>query len=113
MTSFSLLKFKFTQIFLMGQNGFSKMTELSVNVTEFSRIIEYGRVLIFLKIVAPFTRRIIDNAVEFWFLKDYCSFHMSNTILLNFLNFFAPHKFSNTGSNQHTTSVGLCQSLQP
>jgi hypothetical protein len=34
MTSFSLLKFKFTQIFLMGQNGFSKMTELSVNVTE-------------------------------------------------------------------------------
>jgi hypothetical protein len=28
MTSFSLLKFKFTQIFSMGQNGFLKMTEL-------------------------------------------------------------------------------------
>jgi hypothetical protein len=36
MTSFSLLKFKFTQIFLMGQNGFSKMTELSVNSAELS-----------------------------------------------------------------------------
>jgi hypothetical protein len=36
MTSFSLLNFKFTQIFLMGQNGFSKMIELSVNVAELS-----------------------------------------------------------------------------
>jgi hypothetical protein len=36
MSSFSLLKFKFTQIFLMSQNGFSKMTELSVNVTKLS-----------------------------------------------------------------------------
>jgi hypothetical protein len=35
-TSFSLLNFKFTQIFLMGQNGFSKMTELSVNAAELS-----------------------------------------------------------------------------
>jgi hypothetical protein len=30
-----LLNFKFTQIFLMGQNGFSKMTELLVNAAEF------------------------------------------------------------------------------
>jgi hypothetical protein len=36
MTSFSLLKFKFTQIFLMGQNNFSKITELSVNAVELS-----------------------------------------------------------------------------
>jgi hypothetical protein len=36
MTSFSLLNFKFTQIFLIGQNGFSKITELSVNVTKLS-----------------------------------------------------------------------------
>jgi hypothetical protein len=35
-TSFSLLKFKFTQIFLMSQNGFLKMTELSVNTAELS-----------------------------------------------------------------------------
>jgi hypothetical protein len=34
-TSFSLLKFKFTQIFLMDQNSFSKMTELSVNAAGF------------------------------------------------------------------------------
>jgi hypothetical protein len=34
MALFSLLKFKFTQIFLIGQNGFSKMTKLSVNVVE-------------------------------------------------------------------------------
>jgi hypothetical protein len=44
MTLFSLLNYKFTQIFLMGQNGFSKMTELSVNVAELSA-----------------------NAVKFWF----------------------------------------------
>jgi hypothetical protein len=36
MTSFSLLKFKFSQNFLMGQNGFSKMTELWVNAAELS-----------------------------------------------------------------------------
>jgi hypothetical protein len=36
MISFSLLNFKFTQIFLMGQNGFSKMTELSVNAIKLS-----------------------------------------------------------------------------
>jgi hypothetical protein len=36
MTSFSLLNFKFTQIFLMGQNSFLKMTELSVNAVELS-----------------------------------------------------------------------------
>jgi hypothetical protein len=35
-TSFSLLNFKFTQIFLMGQNCFSKMTKLSVNSAELS-----------------------------------------------------------------------------
>jgi hypothetical protein len=46
MTSFSLLKFKFTQIFLMGQNGFSNMTELSVNSTE-----------------------LLVNATEFWFFR--------------------------------------------
>jgi hypothetical protein len=40
--SFSLLNFKFTQILLMGQNGFSKMTELSVNATEFHF---FGRLL--------------------------------------------------------------------
>jgi hypothetical protein len=34
MTSFSLLNFKFTQIFLMGQNDFSKMIELLVNAAE-------------------------------------------------------------------------------
>jgi hypothetical protein len=33
--SFSLLNFKFTQIFLMVQNNFLKMIELSVNVAEF------------------------------------------------------------------------------
>jgi hypothetical protein len=31
MTSFSLLKFKFTQIFLIGQNGFSKMINFLKN----------------------------------------------------------------------------------
>jgi hypothetical protein len=36
MTSFSLLNFKFTQIFLMGKNKISKLTELSVNVTKLS-----------------------------------------------------------------------------
>jgi hypothetical protein len=36
MTSFGLLNFKFTQIFLMGQSGFSKMTELSVDLVELS-----------------------------------------------------------------------------
>jgi hypothetical protein len=36
MTSFSLLNFKFTQIFLMSQNSFFKMTELSVNAAELS-----------------------------------------------------------------------------
>jgi hypothetical protein len=46
MTLFSLLKFKFTQIFLMGQNSFSKMTELSVNSAELSA-----------------------NAAKFWFSK--------------------------------------------
>jgi hypothetical protein len=34
MISFSLLNFKFTQIFLMGQNEFSKMTELLVNAVK-------------------------------------------------------------------------------
>jgi hypothetical protein len=34
MTSFGLLNFKFTQIFLMGKKGFSKITELSVNAVE-------------------------------------------------------------------------------
>jgi hypothetical protein len=34
-TLFSFLKFKFTQIFLMCQNGFSKMTELSLNAAGF------------------------------------------------------------------------------
>jgi hypothetical protein len=36
MTSFSLLKFRFTQIFLIAQNGFSKMTELLMNMAELS-----------------------------------------------------------------------------
>jgi hypothetical protein len=36
MTSFSLLNFKFTQIFLMGQNNFLKMTELLMNAVELS-----------------------------------------------------------------------------
>jgi hypothetical protein len=51
MTSFSLLKFKFTQIFLMGQNGFSKMTELSVNAVELS----------------VNSTELSANAAEFWF----------------------------------------------
>jgi hypothetical protein len=54
MTSFNLLKFKFTQIFLMGQNRFFKMIELLVNAVELS-----------------------VNSVKFYFLKDYCSFHTS------------------------------------
>jgi hypothetical protein len=33
-----LLKFKFTQIFLMDQNGFSKMTELLVNAPNYQRM---------------------------------------------------------------------------
>jgi hypothetical protein len=61
MTSFSLLNFKFTQIFLMGQNDFSKITELSVNA-------------------------------NFSFSEDYCYFHTSNTIRLNFNKF---HYFLN------------------
>jgi hypothetical protein len=36
MTSFNLLKFKFTQIFLMDQNDFLNMTKLSVNAAELS-----------------------------------------------------------------------------
>jgi hypothetical protein len=35
-TSFSLLKFKFTQHFLIGQNSFSKMIELLVNEAKLS-----------------------------------------------------------------------------
>jgi hypothetical protein len=35
-TSFSLLNFKFTQIFLMGQDSFLKMTELAVNAAKLS-----------------------------------------------------------------------------
>jgi hypothetical protein len=34
-TSFRLLNFKFTQIFLISQNSFSKITELSMNAAEF------------------------------------------------------------------------------
>jgi hypothetical protein len=36
MALFSLLNFKFTQIFLVVQNSFSKMIELSVNSAELS-----------------------------------------------------------------------------
>jgi hypothetical protein len=64
MTSFNLLNFKFTQIFLMGQNSFLKMTELSVNVTELS----------------------VDS-IEFYFSGDYCSFHTLNGTRLNFSEF--------------------------
>jgi hypothetical protein len=35
MALFSLLNFKFTQIFLVVQNSFSKMIELSANAAEF------------------------------------------------------------------------------
>jgi hypothetical protein len=51
MTSFSLLKFNFTQIFLMGQNGFSKMTELLENAAELS----------------VNSTELSANAAEFWF----------------------------------------------
>jgi hypothetical protein len=53
MTSFSLLNFKFTQIFLIGQNGFSKMTELSVNVAKLSVNLA----------------KLSANVVEFWFFR--------------------------------------------
>jgi hypothetical protein len=53
MTLFSLLKFKFTQIFLMGQNSFSKMTELSVNAAELS----------------VNSAELSANAAKFWFSK--------------------------------------------
>jgi hypothetical protein len=43
MTSFSLLNFKFTQIFLMGQNGFFKNDRI---IGECGRIIgEFGRII--------------------------------------------------------------------
>jgi hypothetical protein len=76
----------------MGQNNFSKMTELSVNVTELS----------------------VDS-IEFHFSGDYCLFHTLNTtrldfsefhwIFLNFLKIdgidqlwiFASYQLSNTG----------------
>jgi hypothetical protein len=48
----------------MGQSGFSKMTELSLNATELS-----------------------VNLANFVFSEDYCSFHMSNVIRLNFSEF--------------------------
>jgi hypothetical protein len=71
MTSFSLLNFKFTQIFLMGQNSFSKMAELSVNSTELSvntAISEFHRIFSnFLKIRATsefFARREFSNTAE-------------------------------------------------
>jgi hypothetical protein len=54
MTSFSLLKFKFSQNFLMGQNGFSKMTELWVNAAELS----------------VNSAELSTNAAEFWFSKN-------------------------------------------
>jgi hypothetical protein len=69
MTSFSLLNFKFTQIFLMGQNDFSKITELSVNA-------------------------------NFSFSKDYCYFHTSNTIRLNFNKFHHFFKLFKNRRNQ-------------
>jgi hypothetical protein len=91
MTSFSLLNFKFTQIFLMGQNGFLKWPNY--------RWIRLNY------------RRMRPN---FNFLKDHCSFHTSNMIRSNFNEFidfsffqkinrishlhffFAAHEFSNT-----------------
>jgi hypothetical protein len=53
MTSFSLLNFKFIQIFLMGQNGFSKMIKLSVNVAKLS----------------VNSAELSANAAEFWFFR--------------------------------------------
>jgi hypothetical protein len=47
-TSFSLLKFKFTQIFLMGQSGFFKNDRI---------IGECGQILVFQKIIVPFIRQ--------------------------------------------------------
>jgi hypothetical protein len=86
MTSFSLLKFKFTQIF-PGQNGFFKNERI---------IGEYGQILIFQKITTNFTRR-----------PNFSKFHR---FFLNFLNidrigplnsnFFAPHEFSNPHRNK-------------
>jgi hypothetical protein len=53
-TSFSLLNFKFTQIFLMDQNGFfSKMIELSFNAAELS----------------VNSAKLSTNAAEFWFFR--------------------------------------------
>jgi hypothetical protein len=53
MTSFSLLKFKFTQIYLIGQNGFLKMTELLVNAAELS----------------VNSVKLSSNVAEFWFSR--------------------------------------------
>jgi hypothetical protein len=64
MTSFSLLDIKFTQIFLMGQNGFSKMIELSVNAAKLS----------------VNSAELSANATEFQFFGRLLFFHMSNVI---------------------------------
>jgi hypothetical protein len=97
MTSFSLLNFKFTQIFLMSQNGFLKMIELSVNAAE-----------------------LLVNAAEFRFFERLL--FLSNAIWLNFSEFnrfflkidgsitseiFALHEFSNTGPCSPSPTVIL------
>jgi hypothetical protein len=88
-TSFSLLNFKFTQIFLMGQNDFFKNDWI---IGECDRIIdECGRISFFHKITVPFTHqtrfnRILANFTEFF----------KNQRDRSPPNFFALHKFSNT-----------------
>jgi hypothetical protein len=67
MTLFNLLKFKFTQIFLMSQNGFSKMT--------------YRWMWPNYWWIRPNYRRMRSN---FGFLKEYYYFLTSNVIRPNF-----------------------------
>jgi hypothetical protein len=97
MTSFSLLKFKFTQIFLMDQNDFFKYDQIIGEcdwiIGEFDWIInECGRILVFQKITIPFTHQTRFDQILSIF---------SNFLKINRMNhlyfFFAPHKFSNTG----------------
>jgi hypothetical protein len=62
MTSFNLLNFKFIQIFLMGQNSFSKNDRIIDKcrriIGEFSRTIsKCDRILVFQKITVTFPRK--------------------------------------------------------
>jgi hypothetical protein len=91
--------FKFTQIFLMGQNGFLNMTELSANVAEF-RVFE--RLLFFHT----------SNMIRSNFNKFYCIFLKFSKINgMSTSKFFGRHEFLLEGQNR--TSCAKTEQSRP